>query len=261
MIGLWVMSDLHINAAAFDLPPPPDGADVLVVGGDVGEGWHQSLHWLHGAAQRGMPIVFVAGNHEYYGHDLLDDHRDELQRMGVHLIEPGAPVEIGGVRLVGATLWTDFAVAGDQTAGMRWSKSNYPDYWNIDVGMRRLRPGDLLEVHHRELAGLQVDLASGFDGPTVVVTHHAPHPNSLRGGLLSAATAAGSWGSDLSSTIERYRPTLWIHGHVHESRAYTVGETRILCNPRGYGPAGNLTFREDLVIQVEHPKPSPNWGI
>lgn len=260
MTGLWVLSDLHINAGGFDLPPTPAGAEVLVVAGDVGEGWHQAVSWLQAASRRSLPIVFVAGNHELFGHDFFDTHPEELDRIGVHLLEPTTSIEIDGTRFVGGTLWTDFAVAGDQAAGMWWSKGSYPDYWNIDVGMRRLRPADLLEAHRKQLAAMEVELSTEFDGPTVVVTHHAPHPQSLRGGVISGP-ADGSWGSDLSAVIERYQPALWVHGHVHESRDYTIGETRIVCNPRGYGPAGNPVFRGDLVIDVERPEPRLGSGI
>ena len=32
---------------------------------------------------------------------------------------------------------------------------------------------------------------------------------------------------------------VWVHGHTHESHDYKIGETRILCNPRGYSTLGN----------------------
>ena len=33
-----------------------------------------------------------------------------------------------------------------------------------------------------------------------------------------------------------YRPQikLWMHGHTHEDFDYVLGETRVVCNPRGY---------------------------
>jgi Icc-related predicted phosphoesterase len=68
---------------------------------------------------------------------------------------------------------------------------------------------------------------------TVVVTYHLPHarsiPSRFQGDLLNAAYA-----SDLSEVIEAGRPALWVHGHTHESCDYRVGDTRIVCNPRGY---------------------------
>ncbi|WP_439605108.1 metallophosphoesterase [Shinella sp.] len=263
MTGIWVMSDLHVNTAPFELPPTPVDADVLVVAGDVGEGWHQSLRWLFRAARRGLPVVFVPGNHEWYGYDLLDDRREELAHLGVHLLEPHSPVEIASVRFIGGTLWTDYAIEGDSAAALWWAKTSYPDFWNIDVGMRRLRPTDLLDAHRLQLAGIEADLAQEFDGSTIVVTHHAPHPGSLVEGF--SRESAGSYASDLTHLIQRYKPTLWVHGHVHQSFDYVVegddASTRVVCNPRGYAPtrsdgsrAGNPNFLTDLVVEVDDPE-------
>ena len=112
-----------------------------------------------------------------------------------------------------------------------------PDFLNIDIGYRRLSPRHLDHFHtlHREL--IDLDLATSFDGPTVVVTHHAPHPRSLRSPMFIDDTDA-SFASDLSAVIERYEPALWIHGHLHNASDYQVGATRVVCNPRGY-----VTFR------------------
>ena len=52
-------------------------------------------------------------------------------------------------------------------------------------------------------------------------------------------------------------PTLWIHGHIHKNQDYTIGGTRVVCNPRGYpmsfhpnAPRENPDFDPQLVIEV-----------
>lgn len=87
-----------------------------------------------------------------------------------------------------------------------------------------------------------------FDGPTVVVTHHAPHPGSVHPGFTNDLLTP-SFVSDLSSEIERWQPDLWVHGHVHDSFDYRVGRTRVLCNPRGCGDE-NRDFNPGLVVEV-----------
>jgi Icc-related predicted phosphoesterase len=255
MATIWSISDLHVNVAQFTISVPSD-ADVLVLAGDVGEGWGQTLRWLEAnRADLDLPIILVAGNHELYGHELEEDFAEQLKQMGVDLLRPECPIVVARTRFVGGTLWTDYAVAGDVEASLWWAKQSYPDFWNIDVGRRRLRPRDLLEVHRRELAQIEQLLSVPFGGSTVVVTHHAPHPLSLAQSNVRGP-ADGSWASDLTAMIETYRPALWIHGHVHESRDYRVGDTRIICNPRGYASlvptetAGNPSFVPDLVVEV-----------
>jgi Icc-related predicted phosphoesterase len=82
----------------------------------------------------------------------------------------------------------------------------------------------------------------------VVVTHHAVHWQSVHPRFRSDPVTA-AFVSDRSALIEGYRPTLWVHGHVHNSSDYRVGATRIICNPHGYGPE-NPTFDGALVVEV-----------
>ena len=57
--------------------------------------------------------------------------------------------------------------------------------------------------------------------------------------------------SDLSEVIWDHQPDVWIHGHVHDSFDYEVGSTRVVCNPRGYGPENEREFDPALVVVVE----------
>jgi Icc-related predicted phosphoesterase len=85
--------------------------------------------------------------------------------------------------------------------------------------------------------------------PTVVVTHHLPHARSVparfKGDLLNAAYA-----SDLSQVIEEQQPALWVHGHTHDSAEYLIGNTRVICNPRGYEDE-NGSFNPGLMVTVD----------
>ncbi len=274
MTGLWIISDLHIDTAPFTLPPTPAGAEVIVIAGDVADGHHRSIRWLQQhAVPTGLPVIFVCGNHDYFAGDLADDCAEYYSAIGVTLLHAQRPaVEINGVRFVGSTLWTDYNVAGDVPAAMAVAKGLMPDFWNIDVGMRRARPADLLSAHQLQLAVIESELSWRSPGPTVVVTHHAPHPGSLLGGVVSGSSDA-SWASDLSAVIESWQPDLWVHGHVHNSCDYTVepggavmsfsqerhnaGGTRVVCNPRGYATPrddgkrpGNPEFLTDWVIET-----------
>ncbi len=68
------------------------------------------------------------------------------------------------------------------------------DFWKIRVaadGYRRFRPHDAARIHAATLAWLNARLSEPFDGPTVVVTHHAPSilsiPEHLRSDRCSCA--------------------------------------------------------------------------
>jgi Icc-related predicted phosphoesterase len=97
----------------------------------------------------------------------------------------------------------------------------------------RLLPSDTLAFHEAAVAWLDRTLAEPHNGPTVVVTHHAPSPRSVphfyRGSLLSPA-----FNSNLEPLIRRYQPELWVHGHTHWSVDYAIGRTRLYSNQKGY---------------------------
>ena len=113
---------------------------------------------------------------------------------------------------------------------------------------QRFRPQEALLLHHRSRAYLTEMLATPFDGPTVVITHHAPHWDSVHPRFRSDPVT-GAFASDLSGLIIQHQPNLWVHGHVHNSSDYRVGTSRIVCNPHGYGNE-NPAFNGQFVVEV-----------
>jgi predicted phosphodiesterase len=246
---LNILSDLHLSVAP--LSRPRNDADVVILAGDIARP-AQAVEW---AAGFGKPVLYVPGNHEFYGSS-IDETREALRAASrptsVQLLDDGVAV-IDGVRFVGSTLWTDFLVIGEakREAAMREGARFMRDF-------SRIRNGDALytaedsrarfAMHRRFLADA---LATPFAGPTVVVTHHAPSARSIHprfaGSLLNACFV-----SDLESLMGR--ALLWIHGHTHDSFDYEIDGTRVVCNPRGYAPRGvneNARFNPDLVVDLD----------
>jgi Icc-related predicted phosphoesterase len=91
-------------------------------------------------------------------------------------------------------------------------------------------------------------MATPFRGPTVVITHHAPHPNSVNSRFVGDPLNP-AFVSDLGDLIARHQPDLWLHGHTHCSGDYRLGRTRVICNPAGYGRE-NPAFDPTLVVEV-----------
>jgi Icc-related predicted phosphoesterase len=130
----------------------------------------------------------------------------------------------------------------------------------------RFRPEEALMLHATSRAFLADTLATPFDGSaTVVLTHHAPHvnsvPNRFADDILSAAFASAVLGDLVEAGPDRDQCTtipvransgtidLWIHGHIHDSSDYRVGDTRVIANPHGYG-AENPNFDPALVVEI-----------
>jgi Icc-related predicted phosphoesterase len=114
----------------------------------------------------------------------------------------------------------------------------------------RFRPLEAALLHQRSKTYIAETLAVPFTaGPTVVVSHHAVHWDSVHPRFRSDPLT-GAFVSDLSTLIETYRPTLWVHGHVHNSSDYRIGgATRVICNPHGYADE-NPDFDGTMVVEV-----------
>ena len=254
-----VISDLHLAHSDLDyaLDFPPE-AEVAIVAGDVLAPVSRSMRWLQqNVAMRGLPVIFVAGNHEYYGHEYRETLADGLAARSkyhdVHLLE-NEGIVIGGVRFLGCTLWTDYNLYERPDEAMKSARLGLNDHKLIELETEnewpKFLPQDALTIHQQSRAWLESELAKPHDGKTAVVTHHAPHPNSVHR-KYAGDSLTPAFVSDLSTVIERYQPALWVHGHVHDSHDYHVGGTRIVCNPRGY--VRNLFSGKD----VENPEFDP----
>lgn len=245
---LHVVSDLHAGFGAFD--PPETDADVLVLAGDVDVGL-RGVEVAKGWA-RGRPVLYVAGNHEFYG-EAIPRHLQKMEAAaegsGVRFME-NREVVLGGVRYLGCTLWTDFELFGNRAVSADVARSMMNDFRKIRVEpeFRRLSPVDVMAIHGRSLRWLTERLDAPFDGPTVVITHAAPGLRSVapmhRHEPLTAAFA-----SDLEWMLDG-RAALWIHGHTHFCCDYEVGGTRVVANQRGYPGEDTGGFDPAFVVEV-----------
>jgi predicted phosphodiesterase len=251
-VRLHVLSDLHLEHSPFATPDVD--ADVVVLAGDIAPGT-AGIDW----AQRhlaGRTVLYVAGNHEFYGHELpglIDRLHAAARGSDVHVLERDELV-LGGVRFLGCSLWSDFdyAGAGNRANSMLLCERLVNDYKQIrasDQG-RRLRAQDTRDLHVASRAWLATCLTVPHDGPTVVVTHHAPvvRRRPQQSAVLDAI--AGAFASDLTELMGADAVDLWIFGHVHRSVDTEVNGTRLLSNQRGYPHEPVDGFDPELVIEL-----------
>jgi predicted phosphodiesterase len=248
-----------------------EAADVIVLAGDIHKGV-DGMAW----ARKTFPnheIIYVAGNHEFYGQHwvlLVVELRVAALMTGIHFLE-NSSITFGGVRFLGATLWTDFEFFGSTTRSkmMREAEYRMNDYRSIMAqpltvklkglagevvekgetsdGYRRrgqpLSPTHTVLRHRESLAWLQAELEQenlgtnlGTPKKTVVVTHHYPSKRSTAARYTNDPLTA-AFGSKLSLDLLT-QANLWIHGHTHDSCDYRLGDSkksvRVVCNPRGY---------------------------
>jgi predicted phosphodiesterase len=248
MAKIWIMSDMHcefgVPAVAPDFHRPTD-VDLIIIAGD----YHNASQAVQHARQSfpEYPIVMIGGNHEHYGFRMtIDDAMDHMRAAAkadrdnngseTHVLEnESIEFNLKGerVRVIGATLWTDFKLFGNfqKHSGVAESRMN-------DFVVIRGRDGGILTPHETVLRHaesreyIEAELQKQFEGKTIVVTHHLPSMMSVAERYkMDPLTPA--FASDCSDLLE-LGADLWIHGHTHDSFDYVYGHTRVVCNPRGY---------------------------
>ena len=249
---LRVLSDLHLEAC--DWTPPKSASDVVILAGDIHNG-ASGVKWARHHFGS-LPVIYVPGNHEFFGGQLnavLDDLRAKASQRNIQLLQ-GDRFILGGVRFLGATLWSDFALHGSAPAeiakSMADAQSAMVDYQEISqLSGGPFRAEHSLAIHVRQVTWLERELKEHFAGPTVVVTHFLPHRASIHP-RYEEDQSNPFFASDLDRLV-RPPVSLWIHGHTHESIDVTVNGTRIVCNPRGVLPlAPNEAFDPCFVVDV-----------
>jgi len=263
-----VLSDLHLECDE-PLAIPYAEADLVVLAGDI-HNHAEGLRWAAENFGSEVPVIYVPGNHEYYDAEFgaMEAAMHDAARSvdNVHYLNNASLVDRRGAwRVLGTTLWTDFALFGAGDHEIENAKEACTkvmlDYKGLiqlswpepDGEPREFAPDDSLALHQQARAWLEAELAKPFAGQTIVVTHHAPMRQSL----------APRYAEDLvcprllekTPALARAPASLWIHGHTHTSFDYVVEGTRVVCNPRGYFDRRrqqweNPDFAWDKVVEI-----------
>jgi hypothetical protein len=184
-------------------------------------------------------VIYVAGNHEFYHGKFIDSIRvlrDECAKFpNIYFMEDDCK-KIDDILFIGSTLWTDMN-RGDPIT-LYTVANGMNDYRVIrhdGLGYTKLRPAHTLSRHRRSLEFIGNSIKDNPAERIVVVSHMAPSELSINPKYKNDRYMNGAYYSDLSEFIlDRPQIALWCHGHVHTPFDYTIGNTRVVCNPRGY---------------------------
>ena len=238
-------SDIHTEFFEDRTAWTPDdvGCDVLVLAGDIVTSPKALTEYVAGLGEkwgREVPIVYTMGNHEYYGQEFHSARKAYLLRSSIPSFYPldRGTVEIDGVVFAGATLWTNFRNGADLELAL-FSMNDYRKIRNA-VTESNWNPVDVMEQFNLSLDFLDDVVAAQRGKPLVMVTHHAPSFQSCS--PFYNPKLNGCYASDLEYYIQAWKPRLWLHGHIHSSNDYRIGETTVMSNPRGYDMVGDRSY-------------------
>jgi len=259
-----LVSDLHLEFRDIMIPNDQN-YDVLILAGDimVAQDLHDfSVENVRTAAMLEMlssrqekaqrfrdflkrcsfqfpHVIYVAGNHEFYHGKFyagIDYLREECAKHpNIYFLECDTKV-IDDVTFIGATLWTDMNKGDPLT--MHAIEGMMNDFRIIRNDKRNYAPmsaRDVVDRHARTLSYFKIVLTEQHNKKFVVVGHHSPSFQSMHPAYAHETLMNGGYHSDLSEFIlDHPQIKLWVHGHTHHPFDYVIGETRIVCNPRGY---------------------------
>jgi Icc-related predicted phosphoesterase len=255
-------SDCHLEFG--DLEFTNEGADVLVLAGDImiaqdlydhtTETIQESLNqgnklgnrqkgaikyrnFLERASSQFKHVIMIAGNHEFYHgrwYQALETMKQECNQFAnIYFLEDQVK-EIDGVLFIGTTLWTDMNQNDWHTKyQVKHGMSDFRIIKNDRNGYHNLHPDDVIERHTKSLEFIKNTVAN-TSKKIVVVTHHAPSDMSVADCYKSDHLMNGAYRTNLEEFIMDSNITQWHHGHTHFPFDYMLGNTRVVCNPRGY---------------------------
>jgi predicted phosphodiesterase len=219
--------------------------DVVVLAGDIASGRTNTKKVLKQFANAYAHVVYVPGNHEYYGSDIATfDDIGELP-SNVYLLNPGK-MSISDrdgdiVTFIGATLWTNFHY--DVVAEMA-AKDMITDFRLI----KNFKPTHAIELYRKHIDYIK-HMYETTPGKKVIVTHFLPAYECISRRFRDGNLLNKYFANELDNWIANLSNTTWLFGHTHDSMDLTLGDTRLVCNPYGYmGSETNREFTDKVIV-------------
>jgi len=254
---IMVAQDLH------DHPESANTSDQAAVANGIGLGRRQERaqrfrDFFKRCSFQFPHVIYIMGNHEFYNgrfYASVEHMREECARFpNIYMLENDIKV-IDDVTFVGATLWTDMNKGDPLTMhAIEGMMNDFRIIKNDKRNYASMSARDVVTRHARTLGYFRSVLAEQHDKKFVVVGHHSPSFQSVHPTYAHETLMNGGYHSDLSEFImDHPQIKLWVHGHTHHPFDYEIGNTRVVCNPRGYendGYCEGTGWNPNIVLEV-----------
>lgn len=253
---LSIASDLHLE---FGYTPPlenVDNTDVLILAGDILTAYNIRLDgsravayadFIADTARNWRRVIVIAGNHEFYNYKWYESLKvlcEFYARFPNVIFLEDSTVTLQGVKFVGSTLWTDMNGFHAHTMfHVQQCMNDFNCIRDDQLGDTKVRPATTVSRHQLSLGYIKEVRAD------VVISHHLPSHRSVHEEYKGDKLMNGAFASDLDHVIEHLQPKLWVHGHTHKDCDYMIGDTRIVCHPKGY-PNERIGVYQPLTVEI-----------
>jgi len=238
-----LMSDIHLEFNNWT--PPELDVDLVVLAGDTHPGV-KGVIWANEHFKQ--PVLMIAGNHEFYGRRSVNRHPMKMQAKAQELggkvqVLHNQTMTVEGIKFIGATLWTDYALLGNQPLSMMIAEQSMNDFRYASYDLySKLRGYHLVQEHSKSRDFIESEIGEN----TVVITHHAPSEKCLQLNDRIVDNLSPAYASNLNSLVAYGGAKVWCFGHTHHNVDFTLGNTRVVSNCRGYEPGPY----QPLIIEV-----------
>jgi len=249
---LQIVSDLHLE---FEFPELETDKDtILIIAGDLAEikNIEHIRNFYDYYSSQYRYIIEVLGNHSYYNNNIIcgEKYKNEflINYPNCYLLD-NDKITIDNIDILGTILWSDFD--NKNYLSMFYAYRYMMDYQLIRIVdekniARLLHPDDTYKLCINNKQWLEDNLTSN---ESIVITHHAPSYQSIHD-YYKGDNLNGAYTSNLENFIyNNPQVKLWMHGHMHNSFDYNINQTRVICNPKGYG-SENKEFKNNLIITI-----------
>lgn len=260
-------------------------APFLALCGDIGNPSRPAYKSFLKQCSEAFERVFVIpGNHEYYNFDqpkgvlyTMDEKNQQMEEIcgsfsNVVWLQEKSVELVKGVRICGATLWTD--VERNQELEARNTMNDYntirmtgrgtyeeetvgPTNVNDRVGGEKKKktlawtPADM-RIEHRKQKGMLryfINEAAAAGDSIIVLTHHLPsfswiHEDYKESKLNYCYASA-------MDTMIRAPVIAWLCGHTHRPKEALIQGVYCGINPRGYPGEKGVAGRRDAVFRMD----------
>ena len=256
---LYIFSDIHneFRQGLYRINKQKDENDsVLILAGDIGVIIKPEtyLNFLRDCCNRFQFVIITEGNHEFYsgGNISFDTYKSIGERYNLsNLYTHKLIIEREKIVILSQTLWTDFNK--HSPTAMQDIYYGLNDYAQIEIfsDYRPLSTEDIYNIHIIQKKKLfdDVDYYSGLGFKIICMTHHAPSNKSVMEKYKGSKINHGFY-SELEDEILKRDIAYWIHGHMHDYMKYNIGETIVICNPKGYLFETDNGFNPNLFIEL-----------
>jgi len=257
MTTIALHSDLHL-----ELQHRPTGwlstvPGILILAGDISYINHVErllIELIDRHAE--LQVIYITGNHEYYGSEDMLKAEDELKASletydRIHFLQCDT-VELFNIRFIGCTGWPRMLSLGKdkQQQASHVVGKFINDFYQIGMGDRTFTTDDCIELGEQHYKWLEQTLATPTSCEhTVVVTHFAPSLN-VANPKYPIDEMSAYFCSSFDDLIKTYQPNIWAFGHTHANFDLHMGPTRILSNQHGYGKECQSDYQPNGIIAL-----------